>query len=73
VFLTAFWAGLAAPTSLYAEPPVFRPFIANLTPGHSFGFVALLLTEAFTESQRDGSSAIAAHGEEQLAFEFSRT
>ena len=72
VFLTAFWAGLAAPTSLYAEVPPFRPYIADLTPGDSFRLVSLFLNQAISSLQRDGSATTPSTGE-QLAFEFDKS
>jgi len=70
VFLTAFWAGLAAPTSLYAEIPPFRPYIADLTPGDSFRLVGLFLNQALSNSERDRFSATPSSAGEQLSFEF---
>jgi hypothetical protein len=74
VFLTAFWTGLAAPTSLYAGTPPYRPLVADLTFHDSFAFVGYYLNQALSESGYDGSAAAApVEGGTQLSFEFAES
>jgi hypothetical protein len=69
VFLTAFWTGLAAPASLYAAAPSYRPAVNDLTSADSFGLVGVLLTEAMACVQNEQRTAAAASGEAGRSFE----
>jgi hypothetical protein len=66
-FLAAFWAGLAAPASLYSAVPSYRPLIADLTFADSFALVGGYL--AMAEADYVERSTATAEGT-QLSFEF---
>jgi hypothetical protein len=69
VFLAAFWAGLAAPASLYASDISYRPLINDLPFPTSFVLVGMLLNEAMATTEHDGSAATDPSGP-QYSFEF---
>jgi hypothetical protein len=70
VFLTAFWAGLAAPTSLYATSAAYRPLINDLTFSDSFALVGIFLGESVVAAQNDGQPKPAGASSGQLSFQF---
>ena len=45
-FWVAFWAGLAAPASLYAAPAAYDLYTVPLSPAQSFGIVGGYMSEA---------------------------
>jgi hypothetical protein len=46
IFWTAFWAGLAAPASLYAPPEPYYLYLSGSSVASSFGSVAMYLDNA---------------------------
>jgi len=70
VFLTAFWAGMAAPASLYAATPSYRPIIADLTFSDSLAVVGMFLHQAMAEADNVGQTTSRASEGEQLSFRF---
>ena len=73
-FLVALWSGLAAPASLYAPIPRFRPAIADLTSAGSFALVTAILGRAFSECVNEQAAITPdAFKGEQLSFDFSES
>ena len=72
VFLAAFWSSLAAPASLYASVPTFRPAISDLSSANSFALVCAILNRAYSECVNDRAAATTSSstGGQQLSFDF---
>jgi hypothetical protein len=73
VFMTAFWAGLASPASVYASTPIYRPQICELTFFAPFAVVGELISLSLHEADAGRTKAsersVAAGGEpEQLSL-----
>ncbi len=45
-FWAAFWAGLAAPASLYAPPPPYMAYVGGYSVPQAFGVVGIYLSQA---------------------------
>lgn len=56
-FLTAFWAGMAAPTGLYAATPLYMAYAAPQMVQTSFFFVGRQISEAMQKVENDGRAA----------------
>lgn len=53
MFWTAFWAGMAAPVSLYAAPTAYAGYVAIPSPAQSFAMVGGYLSAAAEQVQND--------------------
>jgi hypothetical protein len=62
-FVTAFWAGLASPVSLYSAPPLYVPQITGYSIGSSFAQVGITLNQlsvpAYYGREPDGTASAA--------------
>ncbi len=53
-FWAAFYAGIAAPASLYAAAPAYDMYVTPLTPAQSFGVVGSYMSAALNEQSDVG-------------------
>lgn len=53
VFRTAFWAGMAAPVSLFAPAAAYAGSSEALSPAQSFSIVGGLLSDAAQQFEND--------------------
>jgi hypothetical protein len=71
--MTAFWAGLASPSAVYASLPQYRPLICDLTFFAPFAVVGDLISQSMREADagRKATSDRSAGAEpEQLTLKF---
>ena len=69
-FWVAFWAGVAAPGSLYTPSPSYRPQITYLTPGDAFahvGYTLGLALAAITDERSAQTPAADTAGEPSVS------
>lgn len=58
-FWTAFWAGLAAPTGLYAGPAPYAAYIGGYSLPQTFAAVGVYMNQAVGQFQHDGTTTAA--------------
>lgn len=56
-FWTAFLAGLASPTMVYAKPPPYAVYVPTLGPAENFAIAGSYVAQAFAQFDDDAAAA----------------